>query len=61
MKQITLVREKETKNKVRFEEPGDQQQLGTVYVPKSTLAALGNPDRLTVTLEAVTLEAVQAA
>lgn len=50
MLQIELERQRETKNKVRFEEPGEQDRLGTLYVPKATLKELGDPDRLTVTL-----------
>lgn len=51
---ITLKRERETKNKVRFLEPGEphEHRVGTLYVPKKTLAALGNPPALTLTLTA---------
>lgn len=54
--QIVLEREKETKNKVRFQEVGDQDLVGTLYVPKTSLGQLGNPDRLTLTLEAAFAE-----
>lgn len=49
---ITLEREKETKNKVRFSEPGEPHEhlIGTLYVPKPTLSRLGNPARLRLTL-----------
>jgi hypothetical protein len=59
--QITLVREKETKSMVRFAEPHDQPVLGTIYVPKSTLARLGNPDAISVELSAATATAPLAA
>jgi len=48
-----LVREKETKNTVRFTEVPDADTglvLGSLYVPKTTLARLGDPDELTITL-----------
>ncbi len=52
--QVVLEREKETKNTVRFREPdGDgEQQLGIIYVPKSTVSALGDPALLQITLAA---------
>lgn len=60
--QITLEREKETTNKVRFSEPGEphEHHLGTLYVPKSTLAKLGNPAQITLTLEPAQALAVAA-
>jgi hypothetical protein len=49
--EVTLVVERPTKNKVRFQEPGDgPDKLGTIYVPNATMSALGNPESLTVTL-----------
>lgn len=47
---VVLEREKETKRTVRYVEPGDDAMVGTLYVPKSTLSQLGNPERLEITL-----------
>jgi hypothetical protein len=47
---VMLDREKETRNKVRFAEMGDAEHVGMVYVPKSTLHELGDPERLELTL-----------
>lgn len=47
---VDLIREKETKNKVRFVEASGEDKLGTIYVPKATHAKLGNPDRLTMSI-----------
>lgn len=54
--QVTLQREKETKNKVRFQEVGDEQLIGMQYVPKETLRKLGDPDTITLTVEAAAAE-----
>lgn len=51
---VELLREKETKRTVRYEEPGDEPRIGTLYMPKATLERMGAvpwPDRLTVTVE----------
>jgi hypothetical protein len=51
--EITMIQERETKNTVRFSEQAvaDQpERLGTLYVPKSTLAELKNPTTIVVTL-----------
>jgi len=52
---VTVHKERETKRTWRYAEAGDPEQhvLGTLYVPKDTLAKLGDPDSLTVTMEAV--------
>jgi hypothetical protein len=53
--QATFLLEKETKNTRKFEEvpePGQAPMIGTLYVQKHVLHNLGNPDRLTVTIEA---------
>lgn len=49
-----FVTERETKNTVRFREDGpeDQHKIGTLYVQKSELQKLGNPNKLLVTVEA---------
>lgn len=51
---VSMNRERDTKNTVRFAEEGERedQQLGTIYLPKRTLADLGNPKSVTVTIEA---------
>jgi hypothetical protein len=38
---VVLEREKETKRTVRYAEPGEDQLVGTLYVPKTTLDRLG--------------------
>lgn len=52
-KTLTFKVEKETKNAVRFQEQGDVQLIGTLYVQKHALQALGNvkASDLQVTLE----------
>lgn len=49
---ITLEFDEEKKHSRRFRETpvGGKQRLGTVYVPRETLAALGDPDALEVTI-----------
>lgn len=52
---VTFDRERETKRTVRFAERVDDdqpEQIGTVYVQKHALAAIGNPEAITVTIEA---------
>ncbi len=49
---VALEREKETKNTVRFKEKDDGEQLGMIYVPKSTVSQLGDPAVLEMTLVA---------
>lgn len=47
-----FVREKETKNTIRFqEEVGENPPIiGTLYVQKFAVNKLGNPNKLTVTI-----------
>lgn len=47
----TLTVNKETKNSVRFQEETDDHPL-TVYLLKSEVADLGNPQSIRVTIEA---------
>jgi hypothetical protein len=51
---VTFVRERETRTTQRFEEeaPKDDRLIGYVYVKKKADDALGNPERLQMTLEA---------
>lgn len=49
---VELKRERETKNKVVFEEVGLATLLGTLYVPKATLEQLGNPEQITIDVQA---------
>lgn len=52
---IKLVRAKETKNTVRYEEPESDQPLviGTLYLQKWALHRLGDPETITVTIAGV--------
>jgi hypothetical protein len=52
---LTFLRERETKNTVRFTEQYDAQAqpfVGTLYLRKEGVAALGNPNSLVVRVEA---------
>jgi hypothetical protein len=45
--------DRETQNKVRYvEEEGDNQVVGKLYLSKDAAKKLGNPDSITVTIEA---------
>ena len=44
--------ERETKNTVRFSELGDDPVVGTLYVKKSAVAEMGNPESMEVVLRA---------
>ena len=50
----TFTQERPTKNTVRYqeEEHPDGQAVGTLYIQKSALGPLGNPQKLTVTISA---------
>jgi len=45
-------KERETKNKVRYEEEGDSPVIDKLYVSKTSVKELGDPEELTVTIEA---------
>lgn len=49
---IYMERERETKNKQRFKEEGDEGALDTSYVNKRVDEQLGSPERIKVTIEA---------
>jgi hypothetical protein len=52
---VTFVFDKETKNTRKFEEkpePGTAPAIGTLYVQKHVLHALGNPETLKVSIDA---------
>ena len=57
---IHLRKERETKNTIRFEElendEGNPPLVGTLYVQKWALKRLGDPERLTLRLEAADAE-----
>ncbi len=57
---IQLKKERETKNTVRFEETeneeGNPPLVGTLYVQKWALKRLGNPEKVTLRLEAENAE-----
>jgi hypothetical protein len=45
---VIMVKDKETKNKVRFAEQSDDPKIGTVYVPKEHADGLGDKVKITV-------------
>jgi hypothetical protein len=49
---VTLIRARETKNTVRYEEPESDQPLviGTLYVHKWAIKRLEDPETITVTI-----------
>jgi hypothetical protein len=51
---VTLKRAKETKNTVRYEEPegGEPPIIGTLYLQKWATHRLGDPEMVTVTVDA---------
>ena len=57
---IHLRKERETKNTIRFEEleneEGNPPLIGTLYVQKWALKRLGNPEKVTLRLEAENAE-----
>lgn len=50
---VTMLKAKETKGTWQFKEieGGNESLIGTLYVPKTTLEKLGNPDKITVKVE----------
>ena len=52
--EVSFSRKKETPNAVQFQEivaPGRQRGVcGSIYVLKSDLETLGNPDKITITI-----------
>jgi hypothetical protein len=50
---VKFTKERETKNKVRFAEDGDESKhvVGTLYVDKSAMSKLGNAENLSVTIK----------
>ena len=52
---VTMDREKETLRTWRFNEevaPGDQPLIGKIYVKKTTLRGMGDPETLELTIAA---------
>jgi hypothetical protein len=49
---LTFARERETKNTIRYAEQGAdaEQAVGTLYVKKSALAKVGNPETIGVVI-----------
>ena len=50
---LTFEKEKETTGTWRYKEvtkPGERGVVGSIYVLKSSLETLGNPDRIQVTI-----------
>jgi hypothetical protein len=50
MHTVTLVRDKLTKNTVRYTEEGGGLQM--IYIPKEIIAGLGDPPHITLTIAA---------
>jgi hypothetical protein len=54
MIELTFRRERETKNTVRYQEDeGGPGAVETIYVRKTALAGLGNPEKLRLTIRPV--------
>lgn len=51
--ELTFQEERETKNKVRFQEQGDKDDFAVdkLYVSKASLEKIGNPKTLKVTIK----------
>lgn len=51
---VALDFDEEKKHSRRFKEVpiGNESRIGTLYVPRTTLAAIGNPDRLEIVIRA---------
>jgi hypothetical protein len=49
----TFTYERDTKNKVRFTEDGDEPVIGTLYMTKQAYKSLGEPNSIVVKIEAV--------
>jgi hypothetical protein len=45
---VDLAIERETKNKVRFNEVGDDDVVGSLYLRKKAMEELGNPEDIEV-------------
>ena len=53
MFELKFVLEKETKNTIRFQEaerPDGPPVIGTLYIQKFAIRQLGNPEKITVTI-----------
>ena len=51
MFKLTFAKERVTKNTIRFIEDSETPVVGTIYIQKTALAKLGNPDHLSVTID----------
>ena len=49
---IKFNKEKETKGTFVYTEEGDTPKVGTLYLKKPAAAELGNPESITVTIQA---------
>jgi hypothetical protein len=49
---LTFTKDKETKGTFRYAEDGDEPVVGTVYVRKAAAEKLGNPEKITVSIQA---------
>ncbi len=50
--QLSFAKDRETKNTIRFEEQAEEPIVGTLYVKKTALETISNPDTVTVTVTA---------
>ena len=51
---VTMLKEKETLRTIRYEEEvalGDQPLVGKIYIKKTTLRAMGDPETLQLSLQ----------
>ena len=51
--EVILRRDKETKNTIRFQGETEDTAYLNIYLLKSEVQTLGNPERIKVTIEAV--------
>ncbi len=51
--EVILKRDKETKNSIRFTEEAEDNHAKNLYLLKSEVEALGNPQALKVTIEPI--------
>jgi hypothetical protein len=49
---VTMTLDKETTRTIRYKEDTENPRIGVIYIPKATLAELGDPQEITVTISA---------
>lgn len=50
---IEFTKEKETTGTIRYKEDSEEPKVGFLYLKKQTYADLGDPQKLTITIEGV--------